>query len=346
MKKIVLILLVISSGLLMAKGITTGLNLDLDNYYTNNVLKLSDYDLDRFESGEYKDKFELETSDDFITSLELGFWGKYKVLKHTNQTSVGFKFDKYWKNDFKDEARFEVKTKQFISKSVNLELGYMYYPEIYVNRYSSVLDDSGDYHDFTYSKNQYNLRLFWKPLSKLALIYRFEAAQLFYDEYFTEYDADNLSHSITTDFSPLKSVKLTAGYGFKDSNAEAGDAFAYPENIEVIKDGSYEANIYSAGITLPHFISINDLRFAASFRIRVEDRFFDSLDLVDTYHVNREDQTISYKASLRVKASKDIDIKPYWEYIERETESPFAEVTRDKSYSRNDLGITVSWDVF
>jgi len=345
MKKIVLILLVITAGMLFAKGIKTGVNLGIDNYYTDNVLKLSDYDLDRFESGEHKDKFALETSDDFITSMKLGFWGKYKVFKHTNQTSFGFKFDKYWKNDFKDEARFELKTKQFINKYVNVEFGYMYYPEIYVNRYTSVLDDSGDYHDFTYSKNQYNARLFWKPIKQLALIYRFELAQLFYDEYYTEYDADNLAHYFSTEVSPIKSVKLTFGYGFKDSDAEAADTFANPENIDVIKDASYEANVYSAGISLPHFISFNNVRFALNFRVKLEDKFYDSLDLVDRYHVNREDQTITYNAGLRFKASKDIAIRPYWEYIKRDTESPFSEVERDKSYSKNRIGLLLSWNL-
>lgn len=318
---------------------------DLETTYTNNVLKLSDHDLNRFESGEELDKFELETTDDLIFSalIKVGF-KNYFIDGHTQRNELYFKYNSHLKNSFLDDGYLGYKFTQYLNRKINFELSYFYYPEIYVNRYSSELDNLNIYRDFTYSKNDYNAEVNWKAHSLLELTYRFGFSQLFYNKYFTEYDAVNFENRLTAELFPKAKIRTKISYRYKASDADGKAAFADPDAIDVIKNASYEANTYSVSCSVPRLFSIGKRRFYFTAGIDYEQRYFTNDDEDDEYHFARDDYTFSADASLSFKLINKINLKLSGKFQQRNTDSPFSAVERDKNYDLYEVGLRLGRD--
>ena len=344
MKKIKLIILFSLLAIsLAAKGIEYFTTAELETTYINNVLKLSQHDLDRFDAGN-ESKFKLETSDDLIFSQQLEFGLKhYLAAGHTQIDKIVFKFNKHLQNDFLDDGYLGINLKQFLSQKINFTISYYYYPEIYVNRYKSVLENNGDYRDFTYSKNDYNAGLNWKAHDLVDLTYRFSFSQLYYNKYFTEYDADNFDNKLTAEIFPKGKVHTILSYEYKISDAKGKDAFDDPASVDVIKDASYEANKYSIGYLVPKLFKLRENYIYLQTGIDYEERYFSNDNENDDYHYQREDFTFSVDSSISCKVSKKVGLKLSGKYEERNTKSPFSSVKRDKSYNLFEVGLRVSY---
>lgn len=318
---------------------------DLEITYTNNVLKLSDHDLNRFESGEEIDKFELETTDDLIFSalIKVGF-KNYLIGGHTQRNELYFKYNYHLENSFLDDGYLGYKFTQYLNRKINFELSYFYYPEIYVNRYTSELESNGVYRDFTYSKNVYNAEINWKTHSLMELTYRFAFSQLFYNKYFTEYDAVNFENRLTMEFFPKAKIRTKISYKYKISNADGKDAFADPDLVDVIKDASYEANTYSISCSVPRLFSIGKRRFYFTTEISYEQRYFTNDDQEDEYHFARDDYTFTADASISINLINKLNLKLSGKFQQRNTDSPFSTVERDKNYDLYEVGLKLGRD--
>ncbi|MDO9576682.1 MAG: hypothetical protein Q7J16_02225 [Candidatus Cloacimonadales bacterium] len=346
MKKIKLIFLAIAiTTILSAKGIDFFANAELETIYTNNVLQLSNHDLDRFETGNETNKFHLETSDDLIFSQKLEIGMKhYLFAGHTQIDKIMFKFNKHLQNDLLDDGYLGIDIKQFLSRKLNFQISYYYYPEIYVNRYKSVLENNGSYRDFTYSKNDYNASLNWKAHNLVELTYRFSFSQLYYNRYFTEYDAVNFDNKITAEISPQGNIRTILSYEYKLSNADGEEAFDDPASVSVVKDASYEANHYSLAFIVPKLYEVGKNYLYFQVGMDYEQRYFRNDAEVDEYHFDREDYTFSADSSVSCKVAKKVGLKLSGKYEERNTRSPFSDVKRDKSYDLIEAGLRVSYE--
>ncbi|MCK4312966.1 MAG: hypothetical protein KAW88_09560, partial [Candidatus Cloacimonetes bacterium] len=284
-KNYFLILVLVSCSCLYSQPISYFSKIGIENTYNSNVLKLSSDDISKFKDGENPDKFKIDTIDDLITSARCEFGVKHRFLTgHTQIDKIVLKYNKFWSNEIKDDGYIGFEVKQFFSKRLNVALNYFYYPRIYLNQYKSVLDNESKYRDFTYSKNVYNARIFWKVKTKIHLNYRFEFSQLYYNKYFTEYDADNIESVIGLNFNTADWVKLGIRYSYKISDADAEDAFENPETVNVIKDVSYESDIYYCSFTFPEILILfsKPVNFSSNFRL--ENRFYQSREIGDDYH--------------------------------------------------------------
>ena len=156
MRKYLFLFIIIIVSSLAAQNFIFYPNITLETKYNSNILNLSQSDLDRFESGNEPDKFSLETSDDLITSAKVELNLKHKLMAgHTQINRVAISYNKFLKNSFEDNYYIGFALKQYLSKKFNFGIYFYYYPEIYVNRYDSVLDAENVFRDFTYSKNNY-----------------------------------------------------------------------------------------------------------------------------------------------------------------------------------------------
>ena len=343
-RKILLLLFSAGASLLFARGMEFFSNTELETTYTNNALKLSNYDLKRFEDGN-ENKFKLETSDDLIISQRLEIGLKHHLFAgHTQIGRIVFKFNKHLQNGILDDGYLGISVRQYLSRRFNFQLSYFYYPEIYVNRYRSVLDNSNIYRDFTYSKNSYSFTMNWKAHELAELTYRSGFTQLFYNKYFTEYDAINFDNKITASLFPRNKIRTSLAYEYKISNADGADAFTDPTSVEVVKDASYQANRYSLGWVIPRLYKVGKNHLYLQTGMDYEERYFQNDDEVDQYHFRREDYVFSVDAALSCKVAKKIGLKISGKYEERNTRSPFASVKRDKSYDLLEAGLRIRFD--
>ncbi len=340
MKKYLILLIIITANLLTAQNFIFNSNFFLETTYNSNILNLSQKDLNRFESGKEPDKFFLKTSDDLITSAKVGLSLKHRLLAgHTQINKIAFKYNKYLSNSFEDNYYLEFSLKQFLSKKLNFGIYYYFYPEIYVNRYDSVLDHETIFRDFIYSKNNYIGKVSYKLNSKFQFNYKFGFSQLFYNEYFTEYDANNIENKIGIKIVPVSWISINSNYTYKISNAKTGDAFSNPEQVTIVKDPSYKADLFDLSINFPKIISLFSNPVNLGLSVRYEHFYFQSDNELNEYHYGREDKILAFNSNIKYKISEKISLKYFYKYKARKTNSPYTIVEVDKEYNLYQTGI-------
>ena len=343
MKKYLILLITIIAGSLSAQNFIFNSDFLLETTYNSNILNLSQNDLDRFESGNEPNKFSLKTSDDLINSVKVGLSIKHQMLAgHTQINKIAFKYNKYLKNNFEDNYYLEFSLKQFLSKKLNIGIYYYFYPEIYVNRYDSVLDPENIFRNFTYSKNNYIGKVNYKLNSKFQFNYKFGFSQLFYNEYFTEYDANNIENKVGIRMTPMNWVILTLNYTYKISDAKAGDAFNDSQQVTIIKDPSYKADLFDLLIDFPRIISLFSNPVKLGLSIKYEHFYFQSENELNEYHYGREDKTLTFNSYTKYKISEKISLKYFYKYKVRKTNSPYTIVEVDKEYDTFETGLLIS----
>lgn len=313
-------------------------DIEISNYYDSNILNLSDHTLDEFSNGLNLQKFRLDTTDDFISAVSFTLGTKHKIFNHTQLHKLYFKFEKYWNNDIKDNYFTGLSVKRFFSSKINLELKYLYYPEIYLNQYKSSWDSNDIYREFAYSKNFYKLRFFYKANNIFNFIYTSKFTQLFFNKYFTEYDSNQFENGIESRLSFFKLFKMNLGYSYKISNAEGETAHSASD---IYKDWSYKQDEYQVELLFP---AIKFIRMDLAIQLFYYERYYTANNIEDSYHINREDYNISYDLELSQRLSDKFKLELFGSFKQRTTTSPYQYVVEDKNYNKYVLGIEVSYE--
>ena len=126
MKKYQILIIFLIMIYLLPAEISFIKRIEIENYYDDNILKLSDSTLEVFESGTNSDKFRLQSSDDMISSFKLDLGIKHLfAMGHTQINRIVVKYNKYWNNDFKDDYYLRLSLQQFLNRKMNLKENYI-----------------------------------------------------------------------------------------------------------------------------------------------------------------------------------------------------------------------------
>lgn len=334
------------SGSLFAKNAVFSTNIFVETAYDNNILKLSSNDLVRFKNGYDPEKFSIKTSDDLITSAKVRLDLKhYKIAGHTQINRIALKYNKYWQNDFLDYLYLQFSLKQYLSKKFNFELDYYFYPRMFVNKYDSVLDDATHYRDFSYSKNSYIGKINYSYSYKFQINYKFEYSQLFYNKYFTEYDADNILNEIEIGVFPLDKLRIFTAYSYKISQANAANAFDDLQYVSQVKDASYKADMFALSADFPKLVVIYAKLLDLNLKGKYERYFYQTDDQLDIYHYGRYDKVITLSSKLGFDLKKNVSLDLFYQYRFRNTSSPFLQVETDKTYNVSETGLAIRYSL-
>jgi hypothetical protein len=346
MKKYFILIIIIVAGSLVAQTFNFYSNIILETKYNSNILSLSQSDLNRFERGNEPDKFSLETSDDLITSAKVELNLKHRLMAgHTQINRIAVKYNKFLNNSFEDNLYIEFAFKQYLSKKLNFGIYYYYHPEIYVNRYDSVLDNENVFRDFIYSKNNYIGKINYTLNSKYKLNYKFGFSQLFYNEYFTEYDADNIENGIGIIINLVDWIRINTGYTFIISNAKADEAFSDSQQVTIIKDGSYQSDVFDLSIDIPAVLSVFSKPINLGLGTKYEHLYFQAENQLDEYHYGREDQIVTFSSDAKYKILNNFSLKCFYKYKFRNTGSPYTKVETDKEYNLYETGMSIVYSL-
>lgn len=314
--------------------------IELENYYDNNILRLSEQNLDDFEAGTESEKFEIESSDDLITSAQLDLGIKhYFAGGHTQINRLVLKYNKYWSNSIKDYGYIRFNLTQYLSRDFHFQLNYYYYPEIYSNYYLSEIDDQ--YHSYTYARNVYNTRVNWDAFEFLSFTYWLEFSQNFFNKYFTEYDSDNIENRLDLEFKLTPNLISTFSYAFKVSQADAEEAYDDIAGGMQYKDASYEANLFFIEFYIPRLFSFKQRHVNFRLRTAFEGFYFQSNITGDDYHLQRDDNYFRIHAAMNFPIQKNIGLELFLKRDERRTDSPYYYVEEDKDYCQLRAGFSL-----
>ncbi|HPV15333.1 MAG TPA: hypothetical protein PL126_06755 [Candidatus Cloacimonadota bacterium] len=300
--------------------------------YSDNVFRLSDYDLQRFEERHPNLEY-VKTTDDLSikAKVDLAYAFGYKWYKIEPSLTASFSQNlsntEKWNRDVM--ARLAIVRYYWDAK-----LLYGYYPHVYVRDYVDT-DGTGKLEHFSYERNLYRADLNVKPLKNTTVRANFRYEELFYNSYWMEYDGD------------AKTAGLGLRQNFPVFVLDAMYEYRIFDNWDKDpEDSSYESNKYSGTLRLkdsPLDSSKKDSpKWSPSLSLSFEERFYGGTDPKNAYRV---DKIYTTQAGIRFKINKQFNFTLDYSHHLRNIDSPNASVRRLKPYSENQIEAVVNYNL-
>lgn len=298
--------------------------------YSDNAFQLSEYDLGRFDD-QHPNLDYVETSDDLSLTarFDLAYPLRYKWYKITPSVTGTISHNVSNTEKYRRDTLLRLKVERYYWNATAL---YGYYPHIYVRDYVDT-DGTGSLEHYGYERNYYRGDIQIKPLKHATVKLHGRYEQLYYNQYFTQYDGNALTWGLGLRYSfPLFIVDGMYYYRVFD-NVNAGN-----------RDASYESNAYNASLRLKA-MPLSDgkpmgVKWYPTLTLGFEQRYFQS---DDSWYGGREDVVYTTSADL------NFDLGPHWNlmldytHTFRNVDSPVAEVRRLREYGENKVSAAVKY---
>ncbi|HNT52295.1 MAG TPA: hypothetical protein PKH19_02755 [Candidatus Syntrophosphaera sp.] len=298
--------------------------------YTDNVLQLSEHDLQRFDRNDSAFSY-VDTSDDLQLSarLDLAYPLRYRWWKFTPSLTATVSEHVSNQEKWRRDAIIRLRTDRYYW---NLTLLYGYYPHSYVRSYVDT-DGSGEMEPYSYARNLYRADLNLKPLKHATVQLHGRWEQHFYNQYWTEYDGTALQAGIGFRYS-FPVFNLSGSYNYRSfDNSGAQD-----------RDYSYDSNIYSGTLQIKPMPLFEDKPQGPSWypalTLDYEQRYFQSLD---DWYGGRMDRTWTTNAACNFNLSPRWKILLDYSHRFRNVDSPVAAVRRAREYGANRITATAKY---
>jgi hypothetical protein len=323
--------------------------------YDDNILKYSDLYLDRFMNGEDEGRFHIDTYDDviFYTALQLNS-SFYIFKKRKTVVNAEVSRKTYAVNRIKDWSYMTFGVRQYLTKRLSFKFSYSYIPEFYVRHFRDrqwLLVYGYDpivFQPYAFSKDNYGFWIqntfFKNTRIKFSLYY----APYYHNKHYTEFDSKNWTYGAQIYQYLHKKIRLDLSYQFITSDAKGYDAsYQTPETTNG-PDATYVEDRIAIGLLwkLPKLKKMNN---SIDAKISFMNRYYSSKHhpLLDPLHAGRVDKNIRLYFNYRVKLSKSVQIKAFYNWYIRNTETA-AEINKkfisnEKDYRQNLIGLEFAY---
>lgn len=326
------------------------LSVQLGGRYVNNVIRLSEADIDRFQHNAQPFETPIETYDDWKNELILRPKLRLRLPKRHRLISVySFKAAQYASNNFLD---YQTHTLNLYLRPISsrhrwlINLRAFTIPSYYLrNHYDR---DTGVYHAARFQSWQYRAAprfRFWKPLW-IELRYGFETT--YYNSKFTEYDGEMNSVGIGTEYRGLRPLTFTFRYqrnasdniGHEQADEYASSPSEFLEKDAEYGDASFDEDEFYAKVS-GRITSFASVPITGSLSGRLRRRVYttdNSLD-VDPFHRGRLDTRWKISPSVTATFNKKIALIISFSHEERKTLSDIARVEEIKNFRVREMSL-------
>ncbi|MBT3207745.1 MAG: hypothetical protein HN704_15060 [Bacteroidetes bacterium] len=327
----------------------------LSSTYDNNILKYSEKYLDRFHNNEDEGRFHIQTYDDIIIQPSLQSTYIFRIFKkYKSKINIDFSHKKYAMNDVKTWSSMSLGFRQYLKKKASFKISYGHIPNFYIRHFRD--DDWVDVLGYTketfkpmaFSKDSYDFWFQNTYFKNSRIKLSFSYFKYYYNEHFTEYDCFNLVYGIKL-YQPLnKKIRLTLGYQFVSSDAQAFDEEFENKINSDDSDGSFKEDIFILGMNwkLPKLKKrSNDFNIEA----KIMKRYFSSVHYLedDPTHAGRVDDNIRVYLTYNLKLSKKTKLAVFYNWYLRNSDTSAEEnktyLSNEKDYFQNQLGLKLSY---
>ncbi|MCB0804298.1 MAG: hypothetical protein KDC05_00790 [Bacteroidales bacterium] len=333
------------------------LGLGIGGSYDDNILKYSDKYLNRFLNNEDEGRFHIETYDDFIIYTSAGITGTYYWFgKQKTLINADYSRRTYAVNGIKSWDYFSAGIRQYLPGRISFKFLYSYIPDFYVRHFrDDVWVDVYGYEPntftpYAFSKDNYGFyiqKYFWKS-SRIK--FSFYWAQYFHNKHYTEYDSDNLYYRIQLYQELTDDLRFEIGYEYITSDAKGYDAaYETPETTDG-PDATYDEDVLQIGLRWqPPRIKKHYHEFYVS--ADYSSRYYSSSHPVeiDALHAGRVDRVIHLELDYRYKINKHFDIKAFFDWYGRDTETTSdvnsEYVSDEKDYIQHIYGLQLDYSL-
>ncbi len=320
--------------------------------YDNNILELSDEDLDRFDTGTLPAHDDLETYDDFVQTF--GF-----RVRVTSPPIIGFRkarlyytlgYHSYLKNPQTDRMTHSLFITQDVTRKVDLLGSYFFMPSKYLRDYYD--RDWERFYPTEFDYHEYSLGVRADLTDWLRVDVRYEGYQVYYNKWFTEYDteSDGLRASAQIEVSDPVTVNLQFRKRWADNTgfdeATLGNAGGTDDDAE-FGDGGYGEEYFEYGITWqsPEFLAREwtiELAYRIRHRYYTSDMDWDR----DPFHSGREHIQQRLFLDVDTDINDRIGVGISFEYEWRETDSPVDVVPLRKDFDAFRSTLRLSYEIW
>lgn len=318
----------------------------VSSIYDDNILRYSDKYISRFNNGEDRGRFHVNTRDDLILVNAFRASATARVIGTLSTTvTVDFRQRTYATNNIKNWSYYSFSLKQDLSKNLAALVEYSYIPTFYIRHFRdddwTILYSFNDpvvFQPFGFQKDEtggwLQYTLFPGTRIRGALSY----ARYFYNEHFTEYDCDNTTLGLAVYQTVLKNVKL---------NAEFDAVFSRGDGTPDMSP-SYDQNIYSLGVEyqLPMFLGFaNQVEIGGEYArsCYTSTHFAET----DPNHAGRDDRSYRFSLGYRVDLLKSLGLALSYAWHRRDVKTSAqqnaAYLSEEKDYRQYQIGIDIRY---
>ena len=319
--------------------------------YDNNILELSERDIDRLVDNTLPGITVPNTYDDLTQDFGIKFsFTSPKILGRKTRLYYTLKYSSFTNNPFNNRTNHSLFLIQDITKKVDFIGGYFLIPNRYLRDYYD--KDTGGYHPSEFAYHQYNAGLRVNLLKKLRVDLRYEGYQVYYNQYFSEYDSE--AHGFRGDLRLKLPKRLTVKSTFK---FRVADNIGYDESSEIVAanpdldaeygDGSYEEIWFEYGlgwVSNPFLGKVWDISIAHRMRCRF---YTSQLNIVeDPFHAGREHSHQRIMFNLDTQLLEKLSIGALVEYEFRRTDSEDDRVPIAKDFDTYRAGMKLVYTLW
>jgi hypothetical protein len=318
--------------------------------YDDNILKYSPRDLDRFENNTESYPSEVTTTDDWINTFGLR-------LYHTFKLNRSFRFRPYYSGRLSLYSVNNIKNVQYhylmarfdYRYRIYLYLQYSYMPGYYLRVYKD--RDLNEYHGCEYDMSRPAVRIRYR-LKSLSIEGMLAREYSYYNEYFTEYDAEANLWGLTGSYDLPVGLDVSLGYVYKNSDNIGFNqvTITTPDPTEEdteYGDSSYEEDHYR--FSLDYALPVeNEWGWSIGFDYKRYNRYYQSQlpYELDKFHTGRKDRRDVIEPHVSFSPSSNVDLEFGFTYDQRRTESIDPIVASIKNYIRRTYRVTMVYQIF
>ena len=333
----------------------TAVKIDWRSSYDDNILRYSGRDIDRFKYSAESYLSKLSTFDDWKNEFTLKIYlDGPQILKYRSDIWYFGKFAGYYRNPFNNYSTHTLILKQKLHDRIEIHFKYFYMPDFYLREYRD--RDTGEPEKCSFDDHQVRLGVTVEPIKNLNVTVQAEFEQLYYNEYFTEYDSESWLYELELEKRFGRNFWLVLNYGYKLSdNIGSVSVQTTPMNIDPqfledseYGDSSYEADIYMIELRRRFRQGLLSDDFWVKMQYKLRRRFYttDNSLILDPYHAGRQDDRTRWIFSVTQDIGSLWEIGLEYTYEYRDTESYYKTVVDAKDFSQNIITLNLTRRIY
>ena len=333
-----------------APRIPLHLDLSWSSGYDDNIFRLSQRDINRFESGTEGFPNPNSTWDDWRNDFGITLTLPWKHANGWETRLEGSaKAALYATNHRKNYQRYAASLRQSFGKLWWIEGSFSVVPSYYLREY---LDrDLGIRTGCDYDSRSYEAKVRYRSPWRTYLYPFYEFQTLYYNRYFTEFDAEWSTFGLAVDQIISRHWQVSGSYRFTDGKNVGGGgptaaSLVDPFNDTEYGDGDFRESEIRASLKYePRKIYHRKWEFSLSGRMRLRDYTTNNSMEIDPFHADRKDTRWEISPRITVNLIQNLTGYVDFLYEQRTTDSPIGYVREFKDFVRRTYFIGLEYQL-
>ncbi|MDK9700465.1 MAG: hypothetical protein OEM52_10010 [bacterium] len=322
--------------------------------YDNNILKYSDYDVERFDNSTEPNPTPVSSLSDWRNQFALkASRSKKWFLNKQTTLSATLRWNIWANSSVLNSNAYWMQWEQEIIDPVDFKVAYSLWKRTPLRSYTD--RDTREWHLAQFDQNEYTFRLEvdnpW--LQSVTVKPYYQIRNQYYNEYFTEFDMTGHTSGFDFAYRLFKGSTITAGYEFTSmDNTGRDQSIGSSVALPVSEDSEYGNASYqedelrfdvSSKFVLP---KLGDMRWGLDYTYRNRQYITDNSVSDDPFHAGRSHKFHRVGVEIGGDPIHSTSVTIRVENESRRSDSPNPNVPKYKDYDATRIAINLAYRIF